>query len=161
MWATYDKEGMLGEAAARSSFNLTTILLGLLAGVILGSIIAFAWGASRSEILNAPVTVLLSCGRVCVFPVCHRTDCAGNQAGMHHQHQHQHQDHHTMDADGMVMNENTDQPSQGLRQNCQRRADRRPRWEKIRAAVQRNDVQLRPARVAGAAVRKGDSHPDQ
>ena len=33
---------------------------------------------------------------------------AGDQAGMHHQHQHQHQDHHTMDADGMVMNENTD-----------------------------------------------------
>jgi hypothetical protein len=38
-------------------------------------------------------------------PVAAQT--AGEHTGMHHQHQ-PHQDHHTMDADGMVMNENTD-----------------------------------------------------
>lgn len=40
VWATYDKEGMLGEAERRSSFSASTVVLGLLAGVILGGVIA-------------------------------------------------------------------------------------------------------------------------
>jgi manganese oxidase len=40
VWTTYDKEGMLGEAQKGSSFSLFTVLLGLLAGIGLGGIIA-------------------------------------------------------------------------------------------------------------------------
>src|SRR5215208_3203813 len=47
---------------------------------------------------------LLMATLVFVSPVTAQT--LGDHAGMHHQHQHQ--DSHTMDADGMVMNENTD-----------------------------------------------------
>jgi FtsP/CotA-like multicopper oxidase with cupredoxin domain len=52
---------------------------------------------------------LLFAALVLSQPVAAQT--AEEHAEMHHQHQHhhQHQDHHTMDADGMVMNENTDQ----------------------------------------------------
>jgi hypothetical protein len=54
-----------------------------------------------------PLSLSFLLAVVLVFsrPVAAQT--AGEHAGMHHQHQH-HQDHHTMDADGMVMNENTD-----------------------------------------------------
>jgi hypothetical protein len=115
VWTTYDKEGMLGETERNSSVSLSTAVLGLLVGVALGGVIGLLI-ARRSRRLHMLLSPFFLLGTVLLLsrPVAAQTP--REQPGTpHHHHQHpNHQDHHAMDMEGMVMNENKDQ----LPQDC-------------------------------------------